>query len=159
MDEASVDGRGSCRLDFCRGQLFFLSLGKVHREQPGIVSLLYMEGTRPLWRSWLARRSHNPEVVSSILTGGIIIVDITDSHSQRCSDHIDAPRLHVLPDRAQLVGHPAVENAVIESFLARFRVSGLFAFRETGALPAHTEGLPLCSIMCPISSVKSALAL
>ena len=95
-----------------------------------------MNVTRPLWRSWLARRSHNPEVVSSILTGGIIVVDITKTLSLIFTEHVDAPSPQVLPDIAQLVERSTVEVADIEWSLVRFRVSGLFAYREDGELPA-----------------------
>ena len=35
---------------------------------------LWRESCKPLWRSWLARRSHNPEVTGSIPVGGIFLV-------------------------------------------------------------------------------------
>ena len=95
-----------------------------------------MNVTRPLWRSWLARKSHNPEVVSSIFIGGIIVVDITKTLSLIFTEQVDAPIAQMLPDIAQLVERSAVEVADIEWFLVRFRVSGLFAYREDGTLPA-----------------------
>ena len=70
--------------------------------------------------------------MSSILTGGIVVVDITDSHSQSSFDHVDAPRLHVLQDIPYFVGCSAVAEADIEWSRARIREAGLFAFRKSG---------------------------
>ena len=97
--------------------------------------------------------------MSSILTRGSIAVDITDSQSISSSDYIYTPKLQVLPDIAQLVQRLTAEGWRYRMVSVLFRVFGLFAFRESGTLPAHMEGLPLCSIMCPIRSVVSALVL